>query len=371
MNATQAKKIRVLVVDDSSFMRKVISDILSADPLIDVVGTARDGEDGLEQFKKLSPDVLTVDVEMPRKNGLELLHDVMRIRPTPVIMVSSVTGEGACVTMKALSSGAVDFVTKPSGSISLDMVSVGDELRQKVRMASGVGKRMGTVISRPLEKAPVRSVVEPKMPVRLPPSSNKKVELVVVASSTGGPRALQELLSSIKKDFSAPIVIVQHMPVGFTGPLAARLNELSELNVVEGAEGLRVKKGMAVIAPGGYHMVVRQNLGELSCHLLDTPPVRSVKPAADVLFASVAKEMSCQGVIAVVLTGMGRDGTDGARALREGGARVIAQSRETCVVYGMPQSIVEAGLADEVLPLDAISPELERLAATRAFLNGV
>lgn len=366
MNITQTKKIRVLVVDDSSFMRKVISDILSADPLIDVVGTARDGEDGLAQFKKLSPDVLTVDVEMPRKNGLEFLHDVMRIKPTPVIMVSSVTGEGASVTMKALSSGAVDFVTKPSGSISLDMVTVGDELRQKVRMASGVGKRMGTVISRPLEKTPQRHV-ESQTLTRSLLSANKRVDLVVVASSTGGPRALQELLATVKKDFPAPIVIVQHMPVGFTGPLATRLNELSELNVVEGAEGLKIKKGMAVIAPGGYHMVVRQTLGEISCHLLDTPPVRSVKPAADVLFASVAKEVSCQGVIAVVLTGMGRDGTDGVRLLREGGARVIAQSRETCVVYGMPQSVVEAGLADEVLPLDAISLELERLATTRAF----
>ena len=364
-------KIRVLVVDDSAFMRKIISDILSADPRIEVVGTARNGEEGLANFNKLNPDVLTLDIEMPRMNGLELLSALMDIRPVPVIMVSSVTHEGAEITMKALSAGAVDFVTKPSGTISLDMEKVGDELRQKVLMASRISNRtVADMVRKPPRKndSPSPQPVESRQAV---PSSVpkrvllKKIDMVVIASSTGGPRALQEIIPAIKKKFPVPILVVQHMPVGFTAPFAQRLNEMSQLEVVEGAEGLKIQRGVAVIAPGGYHMTVERKMGELYCHLLDTPPVRSVKPAADVLFTSVA-EVVGGSVLAVVLTGMGRDGTDGARVLKEKGAYVLAEAKETCVVYGMPQSVVEAGLVDEVLPLGSISTGLERLVSVNA-----
>ncbi|MBP8785593.1 MAG: chemotaxis-specific protein-glutamate methyltransferase CheB, partial [Synergistaceae bacterium] len=282
-----------------------------------------------------------------------------------------VTHEGAEITMKALSAGAVDFVTKPSGTISLDMEKVGDELRQKVLMASRISNRtVADMVRKPPRKndSPSPQPVESRQAV---PSSVpkrvllKKIDMVVIASSTGGPRALQEIIPAIKKKFPVPILVVQHMPVGFTAPFAQRLNEMSQLEVVEGAEGLKIQRGVAVIAPGGYHMTVERKMGELYCHLLDTPPVRSVKPAADVLFTSVA-EVVGGSVLAVVLTGMGRDGTDGARVLKEKGAYVLAEAKETCVVYGMPQSVVEAGLVDEVLPLGSISTGLERLVSVNA-----
>lgn len=364
-------KVRVLVVDDSAFMRKIISDILTADPRIEVVGTARNGEEGLVNFNKLNPDVLTLDIEMPRMNGLELLSALMDIRPVPIIMVSSVTHEGAEITMKALSAGAVDFVTKPSGTISLDMEKVADELRQKVLMASRVSNRtVADMVRKPPRgsDSPSLQSAESRQPVSLPVPKKvllKKIDMVVIASSTGGPRALQEIIPAIKKKFPVPILVVQHMPVGFTAPFAQRLDEISQLEVVEGAEGLKIQRGVVVIAPGGYHMTVERKMGELYCHLLDTPPVRSVKPAADVLFSSVA-EVVGGSVVAVVLTGMGRDGTDGARVLKEKGAYVLAEAKETCVVYGMPQSVAEAGLVDEVLPLGSISTGLERLVSVNA-----
>ena len=366
-------KVRVLVVDDSAFMRKVISDILSADPLIEIVGTARNGEDGLVQFKKLNPDVITLDIQMPRMNGLELLDALMDIRPVPVIMVSSVTHEGAEITLKALSAGAVDFVTKPSGTISLDMEKVADELRQKVMMASRVSRRTVTAMARkPIAERDSSSQqsVEPGSSVLTSAPKRvllKKIDMLVIASSTGGPRALQEVIPALKKDFPVPILVVQHMPVGFTASFAQRLNETSQIEVVEGSEGLKIQRGVAVIAPGGYHMTVERRMGELYCHLLDTAPVRSVKPAADVLFSSVADVIG-GSVLAVVLTGMGRDGTDGTRALKEKGAYVVAEAKETCVVYGMPQAVAEAGLVDEVLPLGSISAGLERLVSVNSVL---
>lgn len=364
------KKIRVLVVDDSAFMRKIISDILSADPHIEVVGTARNGEDGLVHFNKLNPDVITLDIEMPLMDGMEMLGALMNIRPVPVIMVSSATHEGAEITMKALSIGAVDFVTKPSGTISLDMKKVADELRQKVLMAGNLSKgTLAAMLRKPRREGETSAQAAEVRPTPTPPAPKKapmkKVDVVVIASSTGGPRALQEIIPAIKKRFPVPILVVQHMPVGFTAPFAQRLNDMSELDVVEGSDGLKIQRGVAVIAPGGYHMTVERKMGELYCRLLDTPPVRSVKPAADVLFSSVA-EVVGGSVLAVVLTGMGRDGTDGARALKEKGAYVLAEAKETCVVYGMPHSVVEAGLADEVLPLGSVSAELERLVSASA-----
>lgn len=351
-------KIRVLVVDDSAFMRRVIGDILSADPGIEVVGKARNGSEGLRLVQSLKPDVVTLDMEMPDKNGLEVLREIMTTHPTRVLMVSSLTKEGADVTMQALDAGAVDFVTKPSGTISLDMEKVGGELRQKVLEAGRVAVRRlgGDAFAR---SAPALTPAKPTMPTKKG-ELRKRIEMVVVAASTGGPMALQNLLPTLSGTLSVPVLIVQHMPPGFTASFAQRLDERSKIKVVEGSDGLPVRKGVAVIAPGGYHLIVERRGAELVCRLTETPPVRSVRPSADVLFASVA-EVVGGNVLVVVLTGMGKDGMDGAKALRDKGAYVIAESKETCVVSGMPGSVIDAGLADDVLPIYAIGPEVERL----------
>ena len=359
------KRIRVLVVDDSAFMRKVIGDILAEDPRFEVVARVRDGEEALQRCGELRPDVVTMDVEMPRKNGLEALREIMRLYPTPVVMVSSLTREGADTTFQALASGAVDFVTKPSGTISLDMKKVEDELRQKVWVASTVDLRHVS----PRGKVPPREVPREEKPVSHPPLASMpptvserrphRAELALIASSTGGPRALQEVIPALPGNFPVPLLVVQHMPQGFTTSFAQRLNEMSALEVVEGADGLKPRKGMAVIAPGGYHMVVEKWGGELVCRLSDAPPLRSVKPAADMLFLSVADVVGGSAV-AAILTGMGRDGTDGAKAIRDKGGIILAESPETCVVYGMPRAAVEAGIVEEVLPLASIPAALHR-----------
>jgi two-component system chemotaxis response regulator CheB len=349
---TTSRKIRVMVVDDSAFMRKVIGDILSSDGRFEVVARVRDGEEALQKLQEASPDVITLDVEMPRKNGLEALKEIMERRPTPVVMVFSLTREGAEVTLQALSLGAVDFVTKPSGTISLDMNKVEEELKQKVWVASTVDRSRLGLRRFPPERRPQPPVSQPSAPAAAtaPRRRPQRVDLLLIASSTGGPRALQEVIPAIRKDFPCPVLVVQHMPRGFTASFAERLDDASQLKVVEGYDGLKPQRGMAVIAPGGYHMVVDRSGADLVCRLSDAPPVRSVKPAADMLFMSVADVVG-GSVVAAVLTGMGRDGADGALALHRKGGIILAESPETCVVYGMPRAVVEAGIADEVIPL--------------------
>jgi two-component system chemotaxis response regulator CheB len=336
-------------------MRKIIGDILSADPNIEVVGRARNGDEALLRLRDASPDVVTLDMEMPGKNGLDVLREIMAIKSVSVVMVSSLTKEGANVTMQALDAGAVDFVTKPSGTISLDMDKVGDELRDKVIAAS----RASVHNAASARWAPDSGL---KTPTATPSSRHDirhKPELLVIAASTGGPNALQEVIPALRADFPLPVLIVQHMPPGFTSSFALRLNERSELTVLEGCDGMPIRKGVVVVAPGGYHLVVEKKGRELVCRLTETPPVRSVRPAADVLFKSVA-EVVGGSVVALVLTGMGKDGLDGTRLLRSKGAYVIAESKETCVIFGMPGSVVEAGLVDEVLPLYSIAAGVER-----------
>ncbi|MCL2684575.1 MAG: chemotaxis-specific protein-glutamate methyltransferase CheB, partial [Synergistaceae bacterium] len=268
-------------------------------------------------------------------------------------MVSSLTKKGADVTMQALDIGAVDFVTKPSGSIALDMEKVAAELRSKVKAASRASVR-GKWTKRILSSA--EEVAAP--PIRR--ETRGRMELLVIASSTGGPMALQQVIPELPGSFHVPILVVQHMPPGFTTSLAKRLNERSALKVIEACDEMPVRKGSVIIAPGGYHMIVEKKGAELVCRLTEMPPVRSVRPSADVLFKSVS-EVVGGNVIAVVLTGMGKDGLDGSRFLREKGAYVIAESRETSVIFGMPAAVIEAGLADEILPLYSIAEGLERV----------
>jgi two-component system chemotaxis response regulator CheB len=351
------KDIKVLVVDDSSFMRKILGDILEETPGITVIAKARDGVDALEKIERYSPDVVTLDVEMPRKNGLETLKEIMDRFPMPVIMVSSLTREGASITMQALALGAVDFVAKPSGTISLDMRDVGDELKQKVL---GAAFARSAVPGKPFLKKTVPPVSSLKRQATVkPPVPGMRPKLVCIASSTGGPQALQRLLTALPSDFPLPIIVAQHMPRGFTASFATRLNDLSSIDVVEGQEDTILRPGLAVIAPGGYHMILRGGGGNLSIGLSDAPPVLSVKPSANVMFLSVADILG-GNVVAVILTGMGRDGTDGAQALSSMGAYVFGESPETCVVYGMPRAAMEAGVVNEQLPLQKIAPALDR-----------
>ena len=343
-------KVRVLIVDDSALMRRILGDILGSDPRIEVVGTARDGVDALAKVKALSPDVVTLDVEMPVKDGLTTLQEIMKEHPVPVVMVSTLTTEGAQVALKALSLGSVDFVAKPSGAVSLDMRDVASDLVAKVVAAKSA--KIRTAARR-----------EPAFRVQAHPYPRReggvaKPEIVAMAASTGGPMALQFLLGKLPASFPVPIVITQHMPKNFTASFARRLDSISELSVFEGEEGMDLRPGMAVIAPGGYHLLVKNRPnGQAYCRLSDAPPVLSVKPSANIMFLSVADEFGGKSV-GLVLTGMGRDGAEGAIALHEKGAYIIAESQETCVIYGMPKAVVEAGIVDEILPLPDISDAL-------------
>jgi two-component system chemotaxis response regulator CheB len=332
-------------------MRKILGDILSADPRIKVVGTAKDGVDCLAKVKLLSPDVVTLDVEMPNKDGLAVLEELMRTKPIPVVMVSSLTQEGAQTTLKALSLGCVDFVAKPSGAISLDIKEVGAELVSKVVMANGARVR-------PLgAHAPHNA---PPLSAGAVANRREKRDIAAIAASTGGPMALQQLLSNLPGNFPTPIVITQHMPKDFTASFAKRLDSTSQLAVLEAEEGMELKPGHAYIAPGGSHLVVKRRANKTSyCGLSDAPPVLSVKPSANIMFLSVADEFGGKAV-AVVLTGMGRDGAEGAVEMHAKGAYVIAESQESCVVYGMPKAAVEAGVVDELLPLADIPDALLR-----------
>jgi two-component system chemotaxis response regulator CheB len=346
-------KIRVLIVDDSAFMRKIIGDILREDPVMEIVGKARNGNEAMDMTRSLSPDVITLDIEMPGKSGIEVLDEIMEYKPIPVVMVSSLTKSGANVTMQALDMGAVDFVTKPSGPMSLDMEKIGAELRRKV-----IGASMATVRRKGSQK--IANLSQPSFAPLRKDALYHKPEMLVIAASTGGPMALQQVIPSLSASFPLPVLLVQHMPPGFTTSFAQRLNEQSSLTVIEGCSGMPVRKGTVIVAPGGYHLVLDRKGAEIVCKLTETPPVRSVRPSADVLFNSVA-EIVGGSVMVLVLTGMGKDGLDGTRALRDKGAYVIAESRETSVIFGMPGAIVGAGLADEVLPLYSIASGIERV----------
>jgi two-component system, chemotaxis family, protein-glutamate methylesterase/glutaminase len=343
-------KIKILIIDDSAFMRKLISDFFSLDSRFEVVATARDGKDGLVKLEKYKPDVITLDVEMPVQDGITTLKEIMRNRPTPVIMVSMKTTKGAEATILALENGAVDFVTKPSGAISLDLHKVKDDILQKCITASQANllpvKYDNRTINA-LEKAPTNNLNKPTK------------NIVCIGTSTGGPKALQKVLSNIPKDICSPILIVQHMPPGFTQSLANRLNQLTKINVKEAEDDEILCDGFAYIAPGGYHMeVVPVKHGQLKIRLDDSPPVRGHKPAVDSLFLSVAQLQSINKV-AVVMTGMGTDGAMGVKSLKEYPfTHIIAESQDSAIIYGMPKSAIETNKVDHIVHLDEIAKSI-------------
>ncbi len=349
------KKIRVLVVDDSAFMRKVLSDILNSDPEIEVIGTAKDGVEAVELVQKLEPDVVTMDVEMPRMNGIEAVKKIMEIRPTPIVMVSALTREGSRATFEALEAGAVDFVPKPSGSISLDIRKIGEEIIRKVKAAARakvlVRRRISRptttteTIAKPEEKREVVSEVEP-----LPyPDEVLKRMCVIIGSSTGGPPVVTEIISKLPGRMP-PIFVVQHMPPGFTKLFAERIDAVSKLKVKEAEHGERVEANTVYIAPGDYHMLIKKRGSNVYIHLDNQmPKVNGTRPAVDVTAETVA-EVYGGKTVGVILTGIGKDGAYGFKKIKEKGGKIIAQSKETCVVFGMPKAVIEMGIADAILP---------------------
>lgn len=338
-------KINVVVVDDSAFMRMVLKDIIDSQADMQVVGVAKDGLEALEVIQQKKPDVVTLDVEMPRMNGIETLRNIMSRFPTRVIMVSSLTEEGADITITALSIGAVDFLTKPSGSTSLSFREVADVLVQKIRTAISIDP--SKLSSKPLSSKILMT------PRRI--STSEKA--VVIGSSTGGPRSLDQIIPALPKDFPAPIFLVQHMPPMFTKSLAMRLNSLSNVQVKEAEDNEVVKKGVVYVAPGDYHMGVKSDGGVIKIFLDKSDKINNVRPAVDFTLMKVA-EIYKANTIGVILTGMGRDGAKGAFKVKYYSGKVIAEDESTCVVYGMPKAVVEEGYADFVLPAHKIAEKL-------------
>ncbi|HLR14551.1 MAG TPA: chemotaxis response regulator protein-glutamate methylesterase [Bacillota bacterium] len=335
------EKVQVLVIDDSAFMRKVISQLLSEDPRIQVIATARNGEDGLKKIEQFQPDVVTLDVEMPVMGGITTLKYIMNKTPTPVVMVSSMTAKGAELTVKAIQLGAIDFIQKPSGPISLDMDHIQENMIETVIAAS---------------KANVKEKKVKKIKVLKNKTEHRfNQSLFAIGTSTGGPRALQAVLTALPADFHAPIVIVQHMPAQFTKSLADRLHALSSIQVKEAEHGELLQNGVAYIAPGGEHMHIRQVGTALAIELNKEPPVLGHRPSVNVMLESIASLKRLNKII-IILTGMGRDGTAGIQQIKQEdpSAFIIAESKETTVVDGMPRSALQANVVNEVVPLQSV-----------------
>ncbi len=342
--------VRVLVVDDSALMRKMIPQILERDGSIHVVGTAMDGSFGLKKIQELKPDVVTLDLDMPRMDGMEMLRQITRIHRIPAIIVSSHSTAGAAATFKALALGAFDFVAKPQNAASAHLEAIAQELTTKVKVAaqSGVPK----YITPPPLTPELRRIKKTRTDRSTPPT-----KIVAIGISTGGPNALQYLLSQLPEDFSGSIVVVQHMPEGFTEMFARRLNESCAIEVKEAVSGDMLLPGRALICPGNRHMrVKRKPLGGIVV-LSDEPQVNGHRPSVDVLFRSAALEFS-SSTIGVIMTGMGEDGSDAMGAIKAAGGITLAQDEPSCVVYGMPKAALERGHIMRVVPLDALANTL-------------
>lgn len=358
--------IRILVVDDSPFMRKSLQKMLEEAPDLKVVATARDGVDALEKIEEYKPDIVTLDIEMPRMDGLTCLKKIMATHPLPVLMVSSLTQEGAQATLDALSIGALDFIPKESSFATMSILQIQHDLQEKVRRLATSPK----FHPRSTTEAPSRPAPQPTAPPRpipgrpappVPPGTSLPVsptaDLLVIGSSTGGPKALQDILPALPANLPVPCLIVQHMPSTFTKPFADRLNGLCQVHVKEAEQGEPLKAGTVYIAPGGIHMLFGSR-GALGCVELNPEPVASLhRPSVDVLFQSVAEHYRGQ-VLAAILTGMGADGAKGMDLLKRKGAHTLAESEESCVVYGMPRAAVERGCVDLVAPLPDIAGHL-------------
>ncbi|MBA2928357.1 chemotaxis response regulator protein-glutamate methylesterase [Pseudomonas sp. CCUG 57209] len=372
--------VKVLVVDDSGFFRRRVSEILSADPSIQVVGTATNGKEAIDQAIALKPDVITMDYEMPMMDGITAVRHIMQRCPTPVLMFSSLTHEGARVTLDALDAGAVDFLPKNFEDISRNPDKVKQLLCEKVHSISRSNRRSlfsapapapapvaapsaptSSSFSRPAPAPvarpappPVRTSAPAAAHAHSPAPKRKAYKLVAIGTSTGGPVALQRVLTQLPANFPAPIVLIQHMPAAFTKAFAERLDKLCRISVKEAEDGDILRPGLALLAPGGKQMMVD---GRGAIKILPGDERLNYKPCVDITFGSAAKSYGDK-VLAVVLTGMGADGREGARLLKQGGSAIWAQDEASCVIYGMPMAIVKADLADAVYSLDDIGKHL-------------
>lgn len=364
-----ARVVTVVVTDDSAFMRRAIQKMLEKEPEIRVVGTAASGEEAIAMVERLQPDVVTMDVEMPGIGGLEAARAIAGRRGPPVIMVSALTREGAETTLRALEVGAVDFIPKPDSAL-IDIVNVQRELVEKVKHFGSRGSYLRTLrettrIQRSaLDARPAAAVAPPPPPPPRPRSAARGVfACVAIGTSTGGPVALSQILPKLPADFPLPIVVVQHMPPGFTRPLAERLAAASKIGVVEGADGMALVPGVAVIAPAGKQLRLHRALGTVRVVLSDDGQKSLHVPSVDVMAAS-AGEVYGAGALGVILTGMGHDGVQGLRVIKERGGYVMGQDEASSVVYGMPRAAAAAGLVDRVVALDAVPRVLCELAGT-------
>jgi two-component system chemotaxis response regulator CheB len=368
------KRIRVLVVDDSAFMRKVLQSIIASDPQLEVCGEARDGRDAVTQTEVLKPDVISMDINMPHMDGLQATEIIMSSNPRPILIVSSESKEGADVTLKALELGAIDFVAKPSGGIDLDMNSVKEELCRKLKMAAKV-RVVRTATRSKLQHEVASSLprVEPASRVEASKNGDSalqevraavnaaakgagKFPIVVLASSTGGPATLMKFLPSFPKDFPGAVILVQHMPGNFTSQFSTQLAEVSQIRVKEAEAGEIIVPGQLYVCPGSHHLRVSPT-GRIS--LDDGPRVSGYRPCADLTFESAA-EYAGPMTIGVILTGMGNDGAKGAQTIRSAGGHVIAQDESTAVIFGMPQEAIKTGAVDQILPMEAIYHGIEK-----------
>jgi two-component system chemotaxis response regulator CheB len=348
-------KIKVVIIDDSAFMRKAIESMLVRDAEIEIIGQGRNGLDAVEMAKNLKPDVMTLDIEMPRMDGLTALEKIMAETPLPVIMVSSLTTEGADATMKALDLGAVDFIPKEKSFASFGVMNIEDDLRNKIKQFArrtnlmrrlrpvSFGRTAGAVLP-----APAAPSVPPKT---ISKPGHKKI--VIIGTSTGGPQSLQKVIPRLPEDIGVPIVVVQHMPPNFTQSLAQRLNSLSRLNVIECQGNERLEANTVYIAKGGQHLKIKRSGSGYVTEISSESGGHLHVPSVDVTAASVA-EAAGKDALGIIMTGMGADGKKGLQLLKLKGGFVVAQDEESSIVYGMPRAVVEAGIADEIVPLDDI-----------------
>jgi two-component system chemotaxis response regulator CheB len=372
MNSTTAapasaekRRIRVLIVDDSALVRSLLTDILRADPGIEVVGVASDAHIAREKIKALNPDVLTLDVEMPKMDGITFLKNLMRLRPMPVVMVSSLTERGADVTLDALALGAVDYLSKPKIDLAATLKDYGDELIDKIRAASKASVRAldprraaAIATNMAVKTAHSTDAVLPKAP---PPKQLRTTDrIIAIGASTGGTEAIKEVLMRLPPD-TPGVVIAQHIPKAFSGPFAKRMNDCCQVTVYEAQDGQQVLAGHAYIAPGDKHLMVVRDGARYVCRLDDGVPVNRHKPSVDVLFRSVAQNAG-RNAIGAILTGMGKDGARGLKEMLDAGSRTIAQDEATSVVWGMPGEAVSLGAAQYVMALENVAGKILSLA---------
>ncbi|WP_138519311.1 protein-glutamate methylesterase/protein-glutamine glutaminase [Limnobacter alexandrii] len=362
-------KIKVLVVDDSALIRNLMSKIINSQRDMETVATAPDPFIARDQIKKFNPDVITLDIEMPKMDGIEFLEKIMRLRPTPVLMVSTLTERGTDVTFRALELGAVDFVTKPKLDISQGMIDYANEITDKIRAAYAARFRLNRLPPKPAVQAPaaqtdpVTGMVVPAEVAKPVPTNNAlgnrfaaTEKLVLIGSSTGGTEAIRVILEQLPKD-SPAILITQHMPAGFTKSFADRLNQVCNITVKEAVHGERVLPGHAYIAPGDKHLLLGRSGANYICQLSDSEPVNRHRPSVEVLFKS-GQEVSPRNIVGIMLTGMGKDGAQAMADMKKAGSYNICQDEASSVVFGMPREAIALGAADEVVPLNLIAKRL-------------